>query len=219
MKIKLLILFTLALTGLSCKTTSKNATPHGKLKIEWTENLEGDFSFKDKWSYPEYIYRNTHGQLSCDGNCPLEADRMKDASGRIYKDSLQAFYALIDTTHVFHSLRSENRMYEYSGTDFIEFHKTEDGTIKGKSANNVSTHSSLIIEIQNDSCLVWVDFNSIRGLGQYIFPLTKGSITIDRKRFEKGTLKAAFDFHFKNTLEPNIPLFWKGLIYSKIKTE
>ncbi|MBM1107038.1 hypothetical protein JQC67_12875 [Aurantibacter crassamenti] len=218
-KIKFVILLFLVLTGLSCKTTVKETDANRKLKIEWLENLEGDFSFKDTWSYPEFIYRNAHGQLSCDGDCPTVIDQMKDESGKIYEDSLQAFYSIIDTTHVFHSLHSVNKMYEYSGTDFIEFKRTSGGIIKGKSANNVSTNSSLLLEIQNDSCSVWVDFNSIRDLVHHVFPLEKGTIKIDKKLFETGTLKAVFDFNFDNTVESSKKLFWKGKIYSSIEAE
>ncbi|WP_158974964.1 hypothetical protein [Cellulophaga sp. L1A9] len=219
MKIKFVLLLILVLIGLSYTTAVKETNSNRKIKIEWTEHLEEDFSFKEKWSYQEFIYKNRHGQLSCDGSCPVEIDRMKDESGKIYQDSLHAFYAIIDTTHVFHSLRSKNKMYEYSGTDYIDFQKIKGGIIRGKSANNVSTNSSLIIEIQNDSCAVWVDFNSIRDLGQHNFPLENGAIKIDRNLFEQGILKAVFNFNFENTLEPNKNLFWNGQIYSSIKTE
>ena len=114
MKIKFILISLLFLIGISCKTVEKESNSTHKIKIEWTENLEGDFSFKEKWNYPEYVYKNRFGQLSCDGDCPIEIDRMKDESGKIYQDSLQAFYKVIDTTHIFHSLKSKNRMYEYS---------------------------------------------------------------------------------------------------------
>ncbi len=219
MKIKFVIILFLALIGFSFQTIKKETNSNHKIKIEWTENMEGDFSFKKKWSYPEFVYKNMFGQLSCDGDCPNEIDKMKDESGKIYKDSLQAFYKIIDTTHIAHSLKSENRMYEYSGTDFIEFKKMKSGKIKGKSLVNVSTHSSLIIEIHNDSCSAWVDFNSIRDLGKNIFYLESGTIKIDHIFFEKGIMKAVFDFKFKNTLESDKELFWKGQIYSKIEVE
>ncbi len=215
MKIKFIIIASILFIGTSFLSIEKTGSP--VIKIEWVKNLEGDFSFKEKWNYPEFIYKNSFGQLSCDGSCPNEIDRMKDANGKIYKDSLKAFYKIIDTTHIFHSLKSKNRMYEYSGTHFIEFKKLKNGTIKGKSFDNVSTHSRLIIELQNDSCTAWVDFNSIRDLGEHIFPLKTGTIKIDKTLFKKGIVKAIFDFQFKNTLEPNEKLFWKGQIYSKVK--
>lgn len=219
MKIKLLIISFLTLIGLSCKTLEKETKSVHKIKIEWIENLEGDFSFKEKWNYPEFVYKNRYGQLSCDGDCPIEIDRMKDESGRIYQDSLHAFYKIIDTTHLFHSLKSENRMYEYSGTDFIEFKKYKNGIIKGESINSVSTHSSLILELQNDSCTSFVTFNSVRDLGINNFPLKNGTIKIDKTLFEKGIVKAVFDFTFQNTLEFDKELFWKGKIFNKVSVE
>ena len=81
----------------------------GQIKMEWVEELEGDYSFAKAWDYPEGVYKNAHGQLSCDGFCPPATDAMKDSTGRIYKDSLPAFYALVDTTHRFHSLPYASR--------------------------------------------------------------------------------------------------------------
>lgn len=219
MKTKIAALLLLFLISISFKTIENETEFSDKIKIEWTENVLGDFSFKEKWSYQEGIFRNKHGQLSCDGICPEEIDRMKDEFGKIYEDSLKAFYKVIDTTHVFHSLQSVNRMYEYSGTDFIEFIILKNGIIRGQSLNNVSTHSSLILELENDSCHASVNFNSIRDLGEHNFPFKSGNIRIDRKLFQDGIIKAEFDLKFENTLEPNKELFWKGRIYKKIVTE
>ena len=211
---KHIIILFLALIGISFQTIDKESDYNYRIKIVWTENLKEDFSFKNNWSYPEGIYKNKFGQLSCDGICPQEIDRMKDKSGKIYKDSLQAFYKIVDTTHIAHSLKSENRMYEYSGTSFIEFKKQKDGKIKGESLTNISTHSKLIIEIQDGYCTAWVDFNSIKDMGENIFPLENGNIKIDKLLFKKGIIKAEFDFNFKNTIDPNEELFWKGKIYT-----
>lgn len=219
MKIKFIIISLLFLIGISCKTIKKETDSTHKIKIEWTKNLKEDFSFKEKWNYPEFVYKNKFGQLSCDGDCPIGIDRMKDDFGKIYQDSLQAFYKIIDTTHIFHSLKSENRMYEYSGTDFIEFKKQKNGIIKGESINNVSTHSRLILELQNGMCTSYVTFNSIRDLGINHFPLKSGTIRIDKTLFENGIIKAIFDFKFENTLESDKDLFWKGKMYNKINTE
>jgi len=219
MKNKILIICSLIITIISCKTIDKKTVTNPCIIIEWTTDLKGDFSFKENWSYKEGVYKNSHGQLSCDGSCPVAIDRMKDNTGKIYKASLKAFYKLIDTTHIYHSLKSENKMYEYSGTDYIHFKKLKNGTIKGESQNNVSTHSNLIIDLKNNSCTASVYFNSIRDLGINTFPLKSGTIKIDKTLFENGIIKAVFDFEFVNTLETNKQLYWKGNIYSKIITE
>jgi len=200
MKNKILIICSLIITTISCKTIDKKTVTNPSIEIEWTTVLKGDFSFKENWSYKEGVYKNSHGQLSCDGSCPVAIDRMKDNTGKIYKDSLKALHKLIDTTHVYHSLKSENKMYEYSGTDYIEFKKLKNGIIKGESQSNVSTHSNLMLELKNDSCTALVYFNSIRDLGVHTFPLKSGTIKIDKPLFENGIIKAVFDFEFVNTL-------------------
>lgn len=190
-------------------------TSFQKIPIHWVTDLEGDFSFKEQWDYPEGVYHNSFGQLSCDGICPIEIESMKNSHGKIYEDSLPAFYQLVDTTHQFHSLSSETRQYEYFQCHLITF-KELNGEVIGQSENNISTHSRLHLQLQGDSCRAWVDFNSIRDLGEHIFPLAEGSISIDQTLFEKGIVKATFDFKFENTLDVDQALFWKGKMYSKI---
>lgn len=188
----------------------------GGIAIEWVEDLEGDFSFKDNWDYPENIYKNQFGQLICDGLCPSEIDRMKDEEGRIYPDSLPIFYQYVDTTHQAHTLQSEAWVYEWAGANQMVFEQQEDQTLLGQSVCTIATHSSLNIHIKGDWATAWVDFNSIRRLGKHRFLAQGGTLKVDRSLFEQGVIKAAFDWTFENTLEPNQALYWRGLIYSSI---
>jgi hypothetical protein len=103
MKIFSVILFIVAIS--STQWITAQSTGH-KIAIQWTDHLDGDFSFKDNWSYPEGIYRNEFGQLSCDGLCPPEIYEMKDENGRIRDEQLTVFYQLVDTIHQYHSIRS-----------------------------------------------------------------------------------------------------------------
>ncbi len=187
------------------------------ISIKWVDEIERDFSFKDEWNYPEGVCKNKFGQLSCDGICPPEVNRMKDKTGKIYSDSLKAFYEIVDTTHLHHSLKSEAWTYEWAGTDFITFEKQVDNSILGQSACNISTHSSLNIQIKNNAVSAWVDFSSITTTGKYIFPLKQGRIIIDKQLFSRGIIKAEFDFKFEDTLNAEKEMFWRGLIYSEIK--
>lgn len=216
MKTKYLIILFISLIKINFKKNDPKTDLNKKIKIVWVENLKGDFSFKNEWSYPEGVYKNRFGQLSCDGICPLEIDQMKDQTGKIHLDSLEAFYKIINTSHIAHSLKSENKIYEHSGTNFIKFEKLKDGKIIGETLTNISTHSKLIIEIQNGFFSAWVHFNSIKNMEEKIFPLKKGKIKIDKLLFEKGIIKAIFDFKFKNTIDPNEKLLYKGMIYTEI---
>jgi hypothetical protein len=101
----------------------------GEIDIRWAKNLTGDFSFMKNWDYPEGVYKNEFGQLSCDGVCPPEIDRMKDDNGKIYEDSLNAFYKLVDTTHQFHSINSDAWTYEWAGTNFATAKRINADTI------------------------------------------------------------------------------------------
>ncbi len=188
------------------------------ININWVDNLEKDFSFRNKWSYPEGVYKNEFGQLTCDGGVYLqETDKMKDNNGKIYPDSLHAFYQIVDTTHLFHSIKSEASTYEWAGTDFINFKTQKDGTIIGQTACNASTHSSLNIKIKKNAVTAWIDYNSISRIEKYIFPMQKGQIIIDKQLFIQGIIKAEFDIVFENKLDFDKKMYWKGLIYSKIK--
>ena len=103
-RILVFIVLTAGLISLSLTTGKGETLKPGTVQITWVKELSGDFSFKDQWDYPEGVYINTFGQVSCDGFCPPETDAMTDENGRIFDDSLAAFYQLVDTTHLYHSI-------------------------------------------------------------------------------------------------------------------
>jgi len=188
-----------------------------EIKINWQKNVSGDFSFAKDWDYPEGVYRNDFGQLSCDGFCPQETDGMKDENGKIFKDSLARFYQLVDTTHLFHSIKSKTNSYEWSGTNFITVKKISSDTIYCSTNKNAATHSSLILKIIKNKCVPEIELNSISGSAKkQIYVCKKGYIKIDKILWNNGILKAKFDFVFEHPENPNKPLFWKGKIYSQI---
>ena len=189
--------------------------PELKIPIQWSENINGDFSFTNQWSYPEGIYKNRFGQLSCDGICPPEIESMFDENRKIIPDSLERFYQYVDTSHNYHTIQSSAQVYEWAGTDFINFRKTNQSII-GNTSCNIATHSSLYIEIIGDSVSAWIEFNSITDIKPLTFPLSNGTITIDKALFNKGIIKAEFDFNFINTLESDFKIWWKGKIYCEV---
>ena len=188
-------------------------------KINWVTTVKGNFSFRHKWEYPEGVYKNKYGQLSCDGNCPTEIDNMIDQKGKIKKDSIKSFYKIVDTSHLYHSISSTAWCYEWDGTDFIEAKKQSIDTIVLKTEFNVSTHCSLHLIIVGDYCYPLIDLNSIVSGGGAIYYCTGGYISIDKILWEKGIVKATFNFKFKHDENPKKPIFWKGKIYSQIQKE
>ena len=100
---------------------------HGKaskyVKVNFTQ-INSYFSFVNNWDYPEGVYMNRFGQVSCDGFCDMSD--YKDSMGRIYADSLQSFYEQIDTTHLYHNLQLDGWAYEFSETNYAKCTKTTD---------------------------------------------------------------------------------------------
>lgn len=187
-----------------------------KITIRWTDHLNGDFSFKDNWSYPEGVYRNQYGQLSCDGLCPPEIYEMKDENGKIKKEYLTAFYLLVDTTHQYHSIQSEAYTYEWAGTDFIRAERINKDSVICETFNNAGTHSSLQLLITQNQVEAAIKLTSIILSGSGTFACKEGTMTIDRIYWQKGILKAAFDLTFDHQMNNKKFMWWKGLIYAKI---
>ena len=211
--------FLLTLGLISCGPTyDKNEKVQpGEIKINWTDNLSGDFSFKENWDYPEGVYKNDFGQLSCDGLCPPEIDRMKDENGKIFEDSLKAFYLLVDTTHQFHSIQSDAWAYEWAGTNFVTATRINADTTVCFTHNNAATHSSLILSITKDKCVPIIELNSIVGAtGKKIYTCKNGQIEIDKTLWEKGILKVNFDLVFDHKESPDKLMYWKGKMYATI---
>jgi hypothetical protein len=155
--------------------------------------------------------------LSCDGFCPPGTYEMLDSNGRIKKDSIKSFYKIVDTSHRKHSINSNAWCYECAGTDFIEVEKKSNDKVFCKTEINASTHCSLEIEIIGDSCFILIDLISIMKGGNTKYFCTNGTINIDKPLWEKGIMKAVFNFSFEHLVNPNKPIYWKGKIYSKIK--
>ena len=210
------IFLTIVLISCGLTLDKNEKVKSGEIGISWVNNLTGDFSFTKNWDYPEGVYKNEFGQLSCDGLCPQEIDRMKDKNGKIYEDSLIAFYKLVDTTHQFHSIQSDAWTYEWAGTNFVTVKKKNADTTICYTQNNVSTHSSLILTIIKDKCIPTIELNSVTPTGIKTYNCKGGQIEIDKSLWKKGILKANFDFVFDHTENSDKPMYWKGKIYANI---
>jgi hypothetical protein len=163
------------------------------IKLGWEDTLSGDFSFANKWSYSDNIFRNQFGQLVCDNICPEELERMKDTKGRILKDSLSAYYKLVDTTHYFHAIETNFEMFKFG-----EAQKIKNDTVVFRTGNEFSiNYYTLVIKIVNSQCIAYIkSVSPIRPSSLDVFRATSGYIKIDEKQFERGVLKAEFEFNF-----------------------
>jgi len=165
------------LTG--CGGTSNKKLNSGEVTIKWVDNLSGDFSFKDTWSYPE-------------------------------DDS--------DTTHLFHSIKSDAWCYEWGGTDYITAQRINKDTVECFTEDNAATHSSLNLIITKNTVKPTIVLNSINDFDEKIYKCKGGQMEIDEKLWKQGILKAAFDFDFYHD-EDSTKMYWKGNIYAKIENE
>jgi len=213
---KRLIYFLSLISLISCGITSNKKSNSEEITIKWVDNLPGDFSFKDNWSYPEGVYQNEFGQLSCDGICPQEIYNMMDKNGRIYQDSLESYYQLVDTTHLFHSIESNAWCYEWGGTDYITAQRINKDTVVCFTENNATTHSSLNLIITKNTVKPTIILNSISDSDIKIYKCKRGQMVIDEKLWNQGILKATFDFDFYHDEDSN-RMYWKGNIYVKIE--
>lgn len=204
----------------SACTQASRGDQSKSIQIQWTENLEGDFSFKNNWSYPEGVFRNEYGQLSCDGICPLEIDNMIDDHGEIREDSLEAFYNLVDTAHLYHSIVMETNVKEWAGTDFIFVKKVGTDTLQCVTSVNAGTHSYLNLIIVKDMVTPTLEINSvIASDGIEAYECSGGEIIVDKNCFQAGILKASFNFSFKNEAQNDTESkYCRGQIYAKIET-
>jgi len=220
MKASLLFISLFVPGVLTCKPVSAQPTKsvYPPVIIQWVDKVPGNFSFRYKWDYPEGVYRNRFGQLTCDGFCPPETDAMKDDKGRIDKDSLKAFYKLVDTSHQLHSIQCDAWCYEWAGTDYIDVIQERD-SIHCTTVCNMATHCSLQLDFIRDQCYPFISLNSIVRGGDAIYPCTDGYLKIDKGLWAKGIMKAEFSFHFEHNENPQKPIYWKGNIYARIKKQ
>ncbi|NOQ70487.1 MAG: hypothetical protein GQ574_00710 [Crocinitomix sp.] len=195
---------------------SKSTSSLKSIPIQFVKQLDADFSFTENWDYDWGVYKNQYGQLSCDGFCPEAAYAMKK-DGRIIEDSLSAFYQLVDTSHLHYTMRSVALMYEFTGCDYIYINRDSNNCINGETGITPGTHSTLNFQMVNGNCEVWANYNSISTQKPRDFPLKSGFIKLEQEAFKADTIKAQFDLTFSNTLESDVALTWKGLIYAPIK--
>lgn len=192
------------------------AISFSQVDLKWVDSLDADFSFTEEWDYPEGVYVNQWGQLSCDGLCPMEIDRMKDDLGRIYDDSLEVFYTIIDTTHIYRSHSAEVRAYEYFEVNHV-ICSIENGRVRLETICDAGNHSWLVIEFDENPKSVtphraFIFFNSVRANTKVeCFNVTVGTVELSKAAWENAVVEMVFDLEF-NSGEEKLALMWKGKI-------
>lgn len=190
-----------------------SAQKSNQIKINWVNDLEGDYSFTEKWDYADPVYLNEYSQLVCDGLCDPEIDNMRDETGKIYEDSLARYYQLVDTTHVYYTIECKTNAYEFAGANNIFVKKHDNGVVQCYTLSDAGTRSTLNLTIKGNTCKPVIMLRSVSFTETLFYDCKKGYIKIDKQLWDKGILKAEFDLIFDNF---DKDIWWKGKIYSSI---
>ena len=189
----------------------------------WVDSIADDFSFSEDWSYPEGVYENEWGQVSCDGLCPPGIYPLMNAQGRIYNDSLTKFYTLVDTTHHHFTHEGVARVYEYAGCNFAFATKLL-GKVHIQTSMNSATHTSLHIvfdpevPFEKREFKIYLLYNSVRPVPRAVFMALNGKIEISKSMFDDGIVQMRFDLSFQSEEnDPNGLQTWKGKIVTEIE--
>lgn len=187
-----------------------------RIAITWVDSVSGDYSFTKEWSYSTQGFVNDYGEFICDGDCPEQTHKMIDSTSRIYHDSITAYYKMIDTTHIFHTLKCDAWCYEFGEADFVDVLSNDKGILHLATADNISTHCKLNLTIANGICVPTIKLISIIRGGDAVYYCKGGFIKIDKLLWQKKILKAEFSFDFYHFENPKQKMYWKGNMYVDI---
>ena len=195
-----------------------------KLKIDWVENVQGDFSFTTKLigkeSNSTYDYPTSMREKDSLLNSRLRS--MRDSLGNSLPDSINLFHSIVDTS-LHYTIISQSEDSACSGTRMMRITGMENG-IRAFFYCDEGSLRTLHLEIIEDSLSAWIEWVMVDSQGQrtIIIKLKEGKMKIDRGLFNKGIFKAEFNLVFESYFgfmdDPNEPKnTWEGLIYGKIQ--
>ena len=212
-----------------------------KIRIDWTDNLEGDFSFKDKWRYEDATMFSIMGKDSL--SIPLwgiddeliELCEKWAAKEDELEENLKHFL-----THYPYTLKTNYTFGVYGEIEQLDFMLAQQ-----INSHRVECQSSGIILIANIAGMAALNLNIVGNLcypvigfdeehkGSFlqrqgysessytpspfsiILPCKEGSITIDKTYWDEGWLKASFSFVFDNADSGDFTI--SGKIFTPIK--
>lgn len=192
-----------------------------QVEFNWVDQVEDDFSFVEQWDYQEGVYVNQWGQLSCDGFCPIEIDRMKDEMGRVYDDSLSSFYSFVDTSHSHYTFNGSARAYEYGDCHYANA-SLVNGKLHIQTEINIATHSSLHIELDTENSSkpitrIYILHNSIRNIPGKVYLALNGTVELSKEKLADGIVQMKFDLDFQSEEDDEGGLqHWDGLVLTHL---
>ena len=196
-----------------------------KINIEWTDNLDGNFSFKDKWQYEESTVFDILKSEGYDLNELVKGMSTGAFVNKMFTDNdIEAFCKKWETkeeelgnsnvTHYPYTLKTNGEceqldyiLAEQISREVVECESSGKTMIDGEKA------ASLNLNIVGNVCypvLGFTKYNIYQFLQakhlvkqshipspfEDIYPCKEGSITIDKTCWDGGWLKASFSFVF-----------------------
>lgn len=185
-----------------------------RVQLTWADSVPGDFSFTEKWDYPENVELKPDGRPGCadGGFCPPQCYGMVDSNGIVLPPYAERFYKLLDTSHQHYSLQIHFNVPppEWAGSNYMEAVYTKNKKhVTAYSLCNVATHSSVEFVFENDSCHAYLTLNSIVPNADTTMQ-GNATMVIDKTLWRQGILKANFKVVFGD-------IMGTGYVYTQIK--
>lgn len=208
----LLAIAFLFICGCQSTPVQEDKVPIKKIKIDWKMKVDGDFSFTEKWEYPEGIVRNQFGQLVGNDSLFVWSNVLRDEAGKLLASSFDQYYSRYDTTHQFHTMSSETNVYndEHFPPRSIGIKQLHDSTYLAIAEHPLSMQPQLTIAFDDKYCQAWLS------IGMEKYRALEGNIEMDRVVWYKGIGKGKFNFVFENPSEPDKPIYWKGKFCARV---
>jgi len=208
-----------------------------KLNIDWTDNLDGDFSFKDKWQYDDATVFNLENKDSVfptreriDGDLSEFCKKWaaKEDELRKYIDSMEYINL---TTQYPYTLKTIYE-FKFERFGFMLAEQIDSRTVECQS-NYILSGFVLNLNIVGNVCYPVIGFpehdngDFLQPLPfvipesytpspfEKILPCKEGSITIDKTCWNEGWLKSSFSFVFDKSDSGTFTL--SGKIFTPIR--
>ena len=204
-----------------------------KINIKWTDNLDGDFSFKNRWQYEQstinVIVKTEALMVLGNGDEEALSKKWEKRENELSTDEMYS-----NTMHYPYTLQTNG---ESEQLDYILAEQIDSNTVECQSSGNTVVDEVgdawLNLNIVENECYPIIGFTKYnihkdflvqkRWMNQYdkpdpfetIYPCTEGSITIDKPIWDRGWLKASFSFVFNSFHSGNFTL--SGNIFTPIR--
>ena len=199
-----------------------------EINIEWTNNLDGDFSFKDRWQYEETTLAAI---IKKEGLMVTGSGDEEELCKKWESKEKELDY---NTTHYPYTLQTSGQSDQL---DYILAEQIDPNTVEcqssGKTIVDGVGDAWLNLNIVENECYPIIGYtkynihqflqspdireSNVPAPFETIYPCTEGNITIDKTSWDGGWLKASFSLIFNSSESGNFTL--SGKIFTPIQNK